>query len=253
MKRKLLIAGLVLSSATAFVFAHGGAEGVVKERMDMMEDLKGAMKTLKPMMRGKESYDVDKVKENALVIRDNAGAHMTKLFPEGSLHKPSEAKAEIWEQWQNFEKIAMNLERLGQALHDGAGNNHERGQKGGKGHQDMMGKGNMRENHMMSQEDMGSGGHMMGYGMHGKSGHMMGQGKGGDRSNMMGSGGMAQGMMGHSMMKQDVMGGTKGGVEMNHGLDHMSDEHLASMPSQGLFRMIGKTCGSCHKSYRVEE
>lgn len=235
MKKQLLIAGLVLST-TALVYAHGGAEGVVKERMDLMENLKGAMKTLKPMMRGQESYDVEKVKESALVIRDNAGLHMTKLFTEGSLHKPSEAKPEIWKEWQNFKQISMNLERLGQALHDGAENSHSKSPMSDKGHHGMMGYDGRKKHHM--HEEGNHNGHMMSPESSEETGHMMGQGKRGDMGAMMGQG---------------MMHGSQKGAGMPHGLDQMSDEHLASMPSQGLFRMIGQTCGSCHKKYRVEK
>jgi cytochrome c556 len=100
------------------VISHKDATGVVKERMDQMETLKGAMKTLKPIFRGKSDYDINVVKANALIIRDNAAAHMTKLFPEGSLKSPSEAKPEIWQDWEVFEKLAVDLEQKAQALHN---------------------------------------------------------------------------------------------------------------------------------------
>jgi len=123
MKKVVFIISLLFVGSSALVFAHGGATGVVKERMDLMVSLKDAIRNLKPLFRGKEEYDVEKVKQNALAIRDGAGKHMTKLFPEGSLKMPSEATSEIWTQWEEFQRIADNLERLGQALHDGAENN----------------------------------------------------------------------------------------------------------------------------------
>ena len=149
MKKFVLIVSLLFVASSEFVFAHGGATGVVKERMNLMDSLKEAMKNLKPLFRGKEEYDVEKVKQNALVIRDSAGNHMTKLFPEGSLKKPSEATPEIWTKWEEFQRIADNLERLGQALHDGAENNQTAGPNtmGGPG---MMGQGHMMEDGMMS-------------------------------------------------------------------------------------------------------
>ncbi|MBX2807876.1 MAG: cytochrome c [Cellvibrionaceae bacterium] len=139
MKIIISVSCFMFLSISALVLAHGGATGVVKERMDLMENLKGAMKTLKPMMRGQQDYDVDTVKQNALIIRDNAGEHMTKLFPEGSLEEPSEAKPEIWTEWTEFQRIANNLKRLGQALHDGADNNPAIGPHGGMGGHGMMG------------------------------------------------------------------------------------------------------------------
>ena len=163
MKKVVFIISLLFATSTALVFAHGGATGIVKERMDLMVSLKDAMKNLKPLFRGKEEYDVEKVKQNALAIRDAAGNHMTKLFPEGSLKMPSEATPEIWTQWEEFQRIADNLERLGQALHDGAENNQTTGPNsmGGPG---MMGQGHMMEGGMMSQGGMMDQGHMMGGG-----------------------------------------------------------------------------------------
>jgi len=168
MKKVVFIISLLFATATALVFAHGDATGIVKERMDLMVSLKNAMKNLKPLFRGKEEYDVEKVKQNALAIRDAAGNHMTKLFPEGSLKMPSEATPEIWTQWEEFQRLADNLERLGQALHDGAENNQTAGPNamgssamGGPG---MMGQGHMMEGGMMSQGGMMGGGRG---GMHG--------------------------------------------------------------------------------------
>ncbi|MCG8381776.1 MAG: cytochrome c [Gammaproteobacteria bacterium] len=168
MKKVVLIVSLLFVASSALVFAHGGATGVVKERMDLMDSLQDAMKNLKSLFRGKEEYDVKKVKQNALAIRDGAGKHMTKLFPEGSLKMPSEATPEIWTQWEEFQRLADNLERLGQALHDGAENNQTTGPNT-MGSNAMGGPGMMGQNHMMESGMMGQG-RMMGGGrgaMHG--------------------------------------------------------------------------------------
>lgn len=168
MKKVVLIVSLLFVASSALVFAHGGATGVVKERMDLMDSLQNAMKNLKSLFRGKEEYDVKKVKQNALAIRDGAGKHMTKLFPEGSLKMPSEATPEIWTQWEEFQRLADNLERLGQALHDGAENNQTTGPNT-MGSNAMGGPGMMGQNHMMESGMMGQG-RMMGGGrgaMHG--------------------------------------------------------------------------------------
>lgn len=199
------VACFVLLSITTHVFAHDGAMGVVKERMDLMDNLKSAMKALKPMMRGKKDYDLDQVKENALVIRDNAGEHMTKLFPEGSLEKPSEATPELWTEWDEFQRMSNHLKRLGQALHDADDNDQTPGPQSGMRGPGMMGNPNpMRGQGMMGGQARGSG---------------------------MGPGG-------------------RGGL---HGMDSMSDDHLAAMPAAGLFRMISQSCSGCHQQYRVEK
>lgn len=122
MKIIIAMSVCVLLTISALVFAHGGATGVVKERMDRMVNLKDAMKSLKPIYQGKKDYDVDIVKQNALIIRNNAGAHMTKYFPEGSLEMPSEALPEIWTEWETFQALSSELESLGQALYEAAEN-----------------------------------------------------------------------------------------------------------------------------------
>ncbi|MFT7222893.1 MAG: cytochrome c556 [Cellvibrionaceae bacterium] len=139
MKKIICVLSAICFTVSAVVLAHGGATGVVKERMDLMDTHKDAMKTLKPVFRGNTDYDVTVIKENALVIRDNAAEHMTKLFPEGSLDMPSEALPAIWEQWQEFERLANNLQRLGQALYDGAENTQKTSPRTGMGGPGMMG------------------------------------------------------------------------------------------------------------------
>ena len=197
MKNIVLVLGLTLITVSAW--SHDEAHGVVKERMDLMDNLKGAMKSLKPIMRGKKVYNVDTVKKNALVILNNAGGNMTKLFPEGSLQKPSEASPSIWTQWQEFQRIANKLKRLGQALHD------------------------------VAEKDQG-----------------MGDPK------TMANPNRAQGMMGNPDQARGL--GMATGVRgAEHGLDNMSDQQLASMPANGLIRMIGQSCSACHKKYRVEK
>ena len=197
MKNIALVLGLALITVSAW--SHDEAHGVVKERMDLMDNLKSAMKSLKPIMRGKKVYNVDTVKKNALVIFHNAGGNMTKLFPEGSLQKPSEASPSIWKQWQEFQRIANKLKRLGQALHD------------------------------VAEKDQG-----------------MGDPK------TMANPNRAQGMMGNPDQARGLgmATGVRGAV---HGLDNMSDQQLASMPANGLIRMIGQSCSACHKKYRVEK
>ncbi|WP_415886490.1 c-type cytochrome [Neptuniibacter sp. QD37_6] len=103
-------------------YAHGGATGIVKERMDAMEDMKGAMKTVSDMFKGKIPYEPVQVRVAAETINMHAGENLTKLFPEGSLDHPTEAKAEIWQDWDRFQHLSKELERISQGLYDAADN-----------------------------------------------------------------------------------------------------------------------------------
>lgn len=153
---------LTISSAmisAPLVLAHGGAKGIVKERMDLMDDMKGAVKTLSAIYKGERTYDADTVRKAALVIRDHSGSAMTRLFPQNSIHGPSEAKPLIWQEWDRFEKLANRQELISQGLHDAADNQPGGGQA--KGH--MMGSsGMMGQKSMPGQHSMMGGGHMMG-------------------------------------------------------------------------------------------
>lgn len=184
MKKFCMFVGLCAVALSALVWGHSGATGIVKQRMDLMDSLKQAMKVLKPIFRNKVVYDVVEVKNNALIIRDNAANHMTKLFPAGSLDHPSEAKPDIWQDWEGFEQLANDLQRLSQALHDGA------------------------ENRQASVENTSIG-----------APSLMGVAKANHRGD----------------------------------LSKLTDEELAVMPAQDIFKMLAQNCSDCHKQFRIKK
>ena len=108
MKYILVACVITVSSITLGVTtnAHENATGVVKERMGLMKGLGKSMKALARMMRGGDPYDADKVKVLAKQLGDHGSITLTKLFPEGSLQKPTEARLEIWENWERFSALA---------------------------------------------------------------------------------------------------------------------------------------------------
>ncbi len=126
MKTEKLLLGAVVASvlvvASQSVFAHGGATGVVKERMDGMGVMKEAMKVLTPMMRGQVEYDAAVVRERSEDISRHAGGALTRLFPKGSLDAPSEAKSEIWQDWEAFSALADQLRVMADGLAEASEN-----------------------------------------------------------------------------------------------------------------------------------
>lgn len=155
-------AGIAVSLTIAGgVWAHSGATGVVKERMDGMMAMSEAIKSITPLMRGKTEYDAARVEAFAAVLKTHSGEAMTRLFPEGTGGKPSVAKPAVWENWQRFVALANRLDTLAEGLARAAGNGVASG---------MMGSNTM----------MGSGAGMMGTGSGGQA--MMGG------ETMMGSG-----------------------------------------------------------------
>lgn len=97
----LFVAPLLIVS---FAYAHEGASGVVKQRMDMMEDVAKSMKVIGDMVQEKTTFDGEGAKSAALTIRKH-GTHFPKLFEEKTLEKPSEALPAIWDDWAEFTEI----------------------------------------------------------------------------------------------------------------------------------------------------
>ena len=125
MNRKQLIAAATaaaISLGGLTAFAHEGATGVVKERMVLMEAFGDSMKSLTAMMRGKQSYDADRVRAAASKIEDHGGESLTRLFPEHSLDAPTKATPAIWTNWERFSALANQLADYGKALKAAAGN-----------------------------------------------------------------------------------------------------------------------------------
>lgn len=76
--------------------AHGGATGIVKERMDAMKRLGAAMKVLGAMVKGGRAFEPVAALDAARAISGHAGEAIVSQFPEGSDHPPSEASPAVW-------------------------------------------------------------------------------------------------------------------------------------------------------------
>lgn len=162
------IAGAMVAATVVTAFAHSGATGIVKKRMDAMSDMGKATESLTKIMRGKQAYDAETVRTHAATIRSHAGTALIELFPEGSDGHPSEALPAIWSDWDRFSDLAQRLETLAAGLEAAAPNG-------------LMADGEM------PADDMGS---MMGT----DGGDIMKDG-----GSMMGNGMMDGGMMGDEM------------------------------------------------------
>jgi len=116
MKKRTAIGALTAVLIASAALAHGGATGIVKDRMDGMSAMSEAVKSFSMMMRGKTEYNAERVQRDAQSIQAHAGEQLSSLFPEGSGGMPSEAKAEIWDNWAEFEQIADRLQFYAKAL-----------------------------------------------------------------------------------------------------------------------------------------
>lgn len=120
--RKPVIAAILTALGAGFALAHSGATGIVKERMDHMGHIGKATKAIGQMIHGKAEYDPEKVRLAARAIAKSGGKAMTAMFPENSIKGPSEARPEIWTNWDRFVAMALSLKTTAQALADGADN-----------------------------------------------------------------------------------------------------------------------------------
>jgi len=111
----LIAAALIISAVSGTALAHTGATGVVRQRMDLMEDIADRMKELGGMIRGRESFDPELAGSAADALAGHA-VEMLSLFPEGSAGGTSEARPAIWVDWQEFEGLAGALEEKASAL-----------------------------------------------------------------------------------------------------------------------------------------
>lgn len=114
MKKKTIAAGMIAASAliTVGALAHGGATGIVKDRMDGMMAMGKALGTVADMFKGNAAFDAAKVAEAARIVEGHA-AEMGSLFPDTKASregKGTEALPSIWENKGDFLAIAKDLE-----------------------------------------------------------------------------------------------------------------------------------------------
>jgi cytochrome c556 len=104
----LLLAATALIAATAASMAHEGASGVVRERMEAMEQLAQALNAIEERAGG--IRELDKVAADAAELR-RLTARMAGMFPAGSGQHPSEANKKVWSQRSQFDAIMRRLEQ----------------------------------------------------------------------------------------------------------------------------------------------
>ncbi|WP_337660638.1 c-type cytochrome [Anderseniella sp. Alg231-50] len=111
---KLAVFAAIFAIPT-LALAHSGATGIVKKRMEVMKDVGAVMKELGAMVKGDANFDASTVARRAGDLKVHA-AGMPALFPEGSIHGPSEALPQIWADFEEFSRIASDLESAAATL-----------------------------------------------------------------------------------------------------------------------------------------
>lgn len=95
--------------------AHKGATGIVKQRMHLMASIQSKMKSVVTMLRGKMPFDKTALEKAARDIA-NDSKRVPASFKVKNIDKPSEARAEIWQQWARFVRLSEDMERAADNL-----------------------------------------------------------------------------------------------------------------------------------------
>ena len=121
------ISALALSlSSPPAVLAHEGAIGIVKERMDKFKASEKATKRIKQALSRGDTAVV--MAEAEFLV--SWASEMDSYFPENSNQSPSEAKDEIWLQWDDFIGAIQSFENASTALIDAAATEDPRAMDG---------------------------------------------------------------------------------------------------------------------------
>ena len=86
---------------------HGHATGVVRERMELMDAIGQRMKSINTRVRTRQK--LPGIRDDARALAASA-AHIAHLFPPGSTQSPTQARATIWQNFPDFERMAKALE-----------------------------------------------------------------------------------------------------------------------------------------------
>lgn len=109
---------ILTSILVGVVYAHSGATGIVKERMDAMKDMGDQSKIVADMFKGKSAFD----KNTLLSTTDSFikhGGEMAELFPDTTESRQgamTEALPKIWEEWDEFSEKVSEFEELSRTL-----------------------------------------------------------------------------------------------------------------------------------------
>lgn len=107
-----MVTAIFLVVAGSFSFAHEGASGVVKERM---ERFKTSQLLLREIVKFAKQANFDEVKSRAEILA-LWGSEMPSYFPPGSNPKPSEASERIWQDFADFTWQASEFAKASKKL-----------------------------------------------------------------------------------------------------------------------------------------
>lgn len=108
------LAGALLVAAGPGI-AHQGAQGVVKERMEVMKDMAATMKSVAAGIKAGPAADGSAIAHDVRELAARAGA-LPSLFPAGSDHHPTKALPTVWQDRDSFRNLSEELAQRAEAL-----------------------------------------------------------------------------------------------------------------------------------------
>ena len=115
MYRRYIALGAILVAATSALAHQGVQNPVVKARMAAMSAIAENMKTIGMMARGATAFNAEAARDAAAAIADHAAA-VPGLFEANETDPKSEARPEIWTDFEDFGAKAAELESIAARL-----------------------------------------------------------------------------------------------------------------------------------------
>lgn len=116
----MVIGNLLSLSLASSLFAQ---EDVTRKRKTFMRETYDAMKAIK---RGVEEKDYTTIELKAKDIMGDMDK-LVDYFPKGSISEKSNAKAEIWDKWDEFKKLPVKVKDVANGLAKAAAAKDEAG------------------------------------------------------------------------------------------------------------------------------
>lgn len=238
------VAVTAIVAVGAAAYAHNGATGVVRERMEGMVAMRNVLRDLTPMMQGSAGFDAALVAQGGRTIASHAGQTLVALFPEGTGGGASYATDAVWSEANTFRALADELRRHAEGLAAAAPNGLEA-------------PANPREGMDMSSGDDAAGMDMGDTGMAGMDmgdAAMAGMDMGAPAPT-----GPGQAFTLAQLMGLEPDGSAPTTMVMPRNADPAAPEaaaqaapalDYASMAADDVFRLIGQSCSSCHARFR---
>ena len=118
MKNRLVLMGvsatLLLGSATAY--AEDSVEQAIDYRSALMEVMVWNMKQMGAMLKGKKPFEQATFARRARDLKATSHLDILAGFPEDSVDDESDARDEIWLDWENFTTKLDNMRNKSEAL-----------------------------------------------------------------------------------------------------------------------------------------